>query len=1210
VALAGGGDAEAEQQAAQQSQRAAMELEQFLLDNSRTQAGPVDVQEVRSSRGQGKYDTRISKGADNFEAFADVDVGGKKLSQLGARLAGQGRIGNYEVQYVYDPETKQPVITGAIRKELSPTSDVSAEGVYVPQRDGKDYYNAGVRYTKRFEDGGAVNKFDDVAVESEVLRKQLENEIPKGKYFESYPVEYVGELKTNDPMLAGVTKPYKEPNVVSLNPKSEFGTQYGTFEHERQHLLDAKRGKKELRYPAPEYIFENAKWEKPPVPIDEKLQSKTRDDIILSYQKYRKKYDLSNDYTQEGFFGDIRAIEKKLPAGKGILDTDIGKDLFGNNPELLLTYWSRTRPEKTTYMTEQRDSPRFKTLDMRQAKKAPEAGPLTKVQDFIRAKTATYFEDGGAVNKKEVGHPNEYADTVARWGRKGQEGFANMIGLGEEVKFANAIPEFYFPKDEQLDGRGDAMRHMLLQAQIAKKYGRTPAEIASYIHENWLTGGQSDEEQAMDEANDALGMDIGSRAKDKADMAYQALQAIKSGQAKTIAKPKKPKKFENGGEVTAEDIARVNRESYLSPTGVAPEIGEVKPKYPALNAWSKGLELAAAPFDKYALDKRIPLVGGMTAADFLGMNDTASLARDVSYGDPVVRGKSLQTSKIDPRLLAVADIVPVAGAAAKGATTLAKAGAKEVARQVETGTGVIGRNTMDPRMYAAEFYSPAARAVESHKMDKMPASQWMAWLSSNAPKAAKEELAQTEAGRWLKEQKGNVAKQDLLAVINESSPEILTKTMPQDTYAENAILGQKKAKFGDFTLPGNNSNYREMTLSLPFKEGARPKGYNVSEMDYGKGVIKYFANTPNTRSQAFNTREEAEAALQDSIVNLKDFRKNVTAYKVPSAHSYMDDTADTNRVAHIRMNDRQDRQGNSVLFVEEIQSDWAQQGRKEGFKKDFDYNKENELKKQYSEMTKLSKEAFRQGNITLFDEAHAKINALLSQMKEMENAKYSSNPPKGPYVEDTKAWTGLALKKIIEDAVDKGYSSVAFTTGAQQNARYNLAKKVASIQYTPMPALDSIEIIGIGPGGSPVLSELMSIDEIKKVYGDKIADTIQKGEGERPYPAGSVSEDKRVINNVEVEVGGRGMVGFYDEILPQATKDVLKQLGVKPEIKQIDMRPKPTMFSSTSGIPDDKQIGIQWGFDITPELMNAVQQKGISKFKHGGEVTDFIKSKK
>jgi hypothetical protein len=444
-----------------------MDLEQFLLENSRTKAGPVDVQEVRSARGPGKYDTRVSKDVDGFQAFADVDVGGKKLSQVGASFVGRGRIGNYEVQYVYDPETKQPVITGAIRKELSPTSDVSAEGVYVPQKDGKDYYNAGVRYTKRFEDGGAVNKFDDVAVESEVLRKQLEKEIPKGKYFESYPVEYVGELKTNDPMLAGVTKPYKEPNVVSLNPKSEFGTQYGTFEHERQHLLDAKRGKKELRYPAPEYMFENAKWEKPPVPIDEKLQSKTRDDIILSYQKYRKKYDLSNDFTQEGFFGDIRAIEKRLPVGKGILDTDIGKDLFGNNPELLLTYWSRTRPEKTTYMTEQRDSPRFKTLDMRQAKKAPEAGPLTKVQDFIRAKTATYFEDGGeakapraVVSQEESGlSPEQYAKALASYDLPEAELDA-ILEPTKAQKYAKNVLDTVRPGKEGIYGEKEAVETM------------------------------------------------------------------------------------------------------------------------------------------------------------------------------------------------------------------------------------------------------------------------------------------------------------------------------------------------------------------------------------------------------------------------------------------------------------------------------------------------------------------------------------------------------------------------------------------------------------------------------------------------------------------------------------------------------------------------------------------------------------------------------
>jgi hypothetical protein len=510
----------------------------------------------------------------------------------------------------------------------------------------------------------------------------------------------------------------------------------------------------------------------------------------------------------------------------------------------------------------------------------------------------------------------------------------------------------------------------------------------------------------------------------------------------------------------------------------------------------------------------------MTAADLLGINDTASLARDVSYGDPVVRGKSLQTSKIDPRLLAVADIVPVAGAAAKGATTLAKAGAKEVARQIETGTGVIGRNTVDPRMYAAEFYSPAARAVESHKMDKMPASQWMAWLSSNAPKAAKEELAQTEAGRWLKEQEGNVSKQDLLAVINESSPEIQTRMMRE---------GDPKApvKFDSFVLP-EGANQREMTLSLPVK----PKGEKVDIME--------------------------------------------SFFETPGAHKYFDKTADTNRVAHVRMNDRVDNEGKKVLFVEEIQSDWAQKGRKKGFmSKDYTYRK----------------------------------NMLENRV------------PTAPYVEDTKAWTGLALKKIIEDAVDNGYDRVAFTTGAQQNARYGLSKKVTEFSLTPVisdsgrsiyktPQGEDVYLLTGYNGKQPTYTKQLTEDQIRKFLGEEQAGKLFSAE---PSPGPVVLARSRTLKGVDMEIGGTGMKGFYDQILPQSTKDVLKQLGVTPEIKQIDFSKKQPLLNrvfNSDKTPAVDKADMQWGFDITPELIAAVKEKGISKFKHGGEVTDFIKSKK
>ena len=193
----------------------------------------------------------------------------------------------------------------------------------------------------------------------------------------------------------GRTFPYKNKYSMEINPKGNFKDKYGTFEHERQHLLDAKRGKNEPRYPAPEALAENADYLmkfKPPIPADKNLQVKTAEDISSVYQKYRKELGLSGDFTGSGFFAEIRRIEKSLPVGKSILETNIGKDLFANNPELLQTYWSRTRPEFTTYMTEQRDSPRYKmekrTDVYKETPSKSKKGTIEKVQDFIRKKTS------------------------------------------------------------------------------------------------------------------------------------------------------------------------------------------------------------------------------------------------------------------------------------------------------------------------------------------------------------------------------------------------------------------------------------------------------------------------------------------------------------------------------------------------------------------------------------------------------------------------------------------------------------------------------------------------------------------------------------------------------------------------------------------------------------------------------------------------------
>ena len=56
---------------------------------------------------------------------------------------------------------------------------------------------------------------------------------------------------------------------------------------------------------------------------------------------------------------------------------------------------------------------------------------------------------------------------------------------------------------------------------------------------------------------------------------------------------------------------------------------------------------------------------------------------------------------------------------------------------------------------------------------------------------------------------------------------------------------------------------------------------------------------------------------------------DVQPKNIPFKSSHFDEP---NILVHLRMNTRIDAEGNKVLFLEEIQSDWGQKGKKEGYK--------------------------------------------------------------------------------------------------------------------------------------------------------------------------------------------------------------------------------------------------------------------------------------
>jgi hypothetical protein len=143
-----------------------------------------------------------------------------------------------------------------------------------------------------------------------------------------------------------------------------------------------------------------------------------------------------------------------------------------------------------------------------------------------------------------------------------------------------------------------------------------------------------------------------------------------------------------------------------------------------------------------------------------------------------------------------------------------------------------------------------------------------------------------------------------------------------------------------------------------------------------------------------------------------------------------------NILAHLRVNDRT-VDGKKTLFVEEIQSDWHQAGRKKG------YGPQTETEAYY-----ITPDGSRVslGFGKTQEEAAAAVDPgwknLVDIKFDTQTKKFGEGVPDAPF---KTSWHELSLKRAIQEAAEKGYDQIAFTTGKTQAERYDLSKQVDEI---------------------------------------------------------------------------------------------------------------------------------------------------------------------
>lgn len=404
--------------------------------------------------------------------------------------------------------------------------------------------------------------------------------------------------------------------------------------------------------------------------------------------------------------------------------------------------------------------------------------------------------------------------------------------------------------------------------------------------------------------------------------------------------------------------------------------------------------------------------------------------------------------------------------------------------------------------------------------------------------------------------KQNVTKQEVQDYIanNRVNVQEVRSTIPRLPGEEMAgDQGEFLPKYAGYQLPGGE-NYRELLLTLP--QDARNVQKKLDDLD--KEIYRLeVAKDPRWRELS----KERGQLLLDQVKGM---------YK--SSHY-----PQPNILAHLRVNDRIDADGKKMLLIEEVQSDWHQAGREQGYATKNNTNKqaENDF------------EDFRQELRNMYG-GDPELPNIQSQLAPSDFATYQelrrlapiSNGGKVPDAPFKDTWYQLALKRAIQHAAENGYDRIGLTTGSQQAARYDLSKQIGVLSAEKNPN-GTFNIKGFKDEGQQERGRRAPLIEQSNVPAESLSGVIGKDLAKRIIDEGGGN-----YSGIDLQVGGEGMKKYYDEIYPKFLDKYGKKWGAKVGETTI-----ATGRSNVGGVPSmyPNKKSIRY-LDITPEM-----KAGVSK---------------
>lgn len=432
--------------------------------------------------------------------------------------------------------------------------------------------------------------------------------------------------------------------------------------------------------------------------------------------------------------------------------------------------------------------------------------------------------------------------------------------------------------------------------------------------------------------------------------------------------------------------------------------------------------------------------------------------------------------------------------------------------------------------------------------------------------------------------------------------------------AATALLGENVINSTrlDYTTEGLE-NKREIALTVPTIESWNESD-DIHFGDAGGGRAVAWARFGETVAYetVYDVQEVTEFHEPYENLNRQDVYKPVGSFKsgdyvvhgkgrdgnmiyvvyingqqLPVAHATLDDARNAMN-EYYKENPRKLRRPLSVLVIDEIQSKRHQEGREKGYRGSFkvDEQKVKELRDELSAVRKRKKDivpdeitgiiervAYRK---SLSEDLQAELRSLEAREQQitMEIGNLTRIPNGIPDAPFDKNWHELAMKRMLRLAAEEGFDKVAWTKGAQQAERYDLGGKVDEIKVTG--GYDGIfTVIGRKDGGILVQKDVEGEQGLADMIGKDLARKAYSNlkEGKEDY----LNEDGAVsFTGDNLSIGGEGMKGFYDKMLPSFMNKYGKKWGVK--VGEVEL-------------PEVEEAGrTMWSVDVTPEMKESVME--------------------